>query len=345
MQVVVFSARPFDRQFLDRANAGRHELRYLEARLTADTAPLATGAVAVCLFANDHADREVIEKFADMGVRLIALRSAGFNNVDIEAANERGISVCRVPAYSPHAVAEHTFALILSLVRKVHRAYNRVREGNFSLEGLLGFDLAGKTIGIIGVGNIGSVVSHIARGFGCTVIGSDPYPRPECERAGVRYCPLNELLEQSDIVTLHCPLDDETRHLINIDALSRMKPGAILINTSRGAVIDTQAVIVALKRQLLGGLAIDVYEEEDALFFEDRSAETIMDDQFARLLTFPNVLITGHQGFFTVEALTAIAQTTIANLDAFEKDGQAVHPVAPVTEAGATQTPQHYLMR
>lgn len=338
MRVTVYSAKPYDRQFLDRANSGRHELHYLEPSLTAQTAPLAQGAAAVCLFANDQANSAVIEKFAELGIRLIALRSAGFNNVDLAAAKARGIAVCRVPAYSPHAVAEHSFALILALVRKIHRAYNRVREGNFSLDGLLGFDLAGKTVGIVGVGTIGSVVARIALGFGCRVLGSDPYPRSECRDAGLVYCPLDELLEQSDIVTLHCPLEAGTRHLIDAAALARMKPGAILVNTSRGAVLDTHAVIGALKRRHLGGLAIDVYEEEEALFFEDRSAETIMDDQFVRLLTFPNVLITGHQAFFTTEALTAIAETTIANLDAFEGSGAPLHPVvAPA--AGGTARP------
>jgi D-lactate dehydrogenase len=327
MRVAVFSAKPFDRQFLDRANADRHELLYLEARLTANTAALAAGCDAVCLFANDEANEAAIASFADAGVRLIALRSAGFNNVDLNAAQAQGIAVCRVPAYSPHAVAEHTFALILALVRKIHRAYNRVREGNFSLEGLLGFDLAGKTIGIVGVGNIGAVVAQIASGFGCKLLGSDPFPRGELELLGLRYCSLDEILETSDIVTLHCPLSADTRHLIDARALERMKTDAILVNTSRGAVLDTRAVIGALKRQQLGGLAIDVYEEEDALFFEDHSAETLMDDQFARLLTFPNVLITGHQGFFTVEALTNIAETTLANIDAFDRTGVAVHQV------------------
>lgn len=327
MRVAVFSTKPYDRQSLDRANAGRHVIDYLDARLTAVTAPLARGAAAVCLFANDRADAEAVRSFARTGVRLIALRSAGFNNVDLAAAEAHGISVCRVPAYSPHAVAEHAFALILALVRKIPRAYNRVREGNFALDGLLGFDLAGKTIGVIGVGNIGSVVARIARGFGCEVLGSDPFPRQECESAGVRFCSLDELLCEADIVTLHCPLDGSTRHLIDGRALERMKSCAILVNTSRGAVLDTRAVIGALKRKRLGGLAIDVYEEEDALFFEDHSAEMIMDDQFVRLLTFPNVLITGHQGFFTIEALTAIAETTIANIDAFERSGQPLHPV------------------
>nr|NUR37316.1 2-hydroxyacid dehydrogenase [Sphingomonas sp.] len=327
MKVAVFSTKPYDRQFLGPANAGRHELRYLDCRLTVATTALAKGSSAVCLFASDSANAATIMAFAHMGVRLIALRSAGFNNVDLSAAHAHGIAVARVPAYSPHAVAEHTFALILSLVRKVHRAYVRVREGNFSLDGLMGFDLFGKTVGVIGAGNIGSVVAKIATGFGCEVLAYDPVRRPECECIGVQYIGLPELFERSDVVTLHCPLNESTRHLIDGSALARMKPGALLINTSRGAVVDTKAVIHALKRRQLGGLAIDVYEEEDALFFEDRSDQAIIDDQFARLLTFPNVLVTGHQGFFTVEGLTNIAATTIANLDAFEQTGRALHPV------------------
>jgi D-lactate dehydrogenase len=337
VKVAVYSTKPYDRQFLDAANAaGRHELRYLDCTLTVATAALAKGSSAVCLFANDQANATTMMAFAHMGIRLIALRAAGFNNVDLAAAREHGIVVARVPAYSPHAVAEHSFALILSLVRKVHRAYNRVREGNFSLEGLMGFDLAGKTIGIVGAGNIGSVVARIATGFGCKVLAHDPVRRPECERIGVQYVGFEELLGTSDMVSLHCPLNDGTRHLINSVAIERMKTGALLINTSRGAVVDTRAVIRALKRQHLGGIAIDVYEEEDALFFEDRSDEAIMDDQFARLLTFPNVLITGHQGFFTVEALTSIAETTMANVDAFQETGTPLHSVtieAPAVRA------------
>lgn len=339
MKVAVYSTKPYDRQFLDAANGGPHEFYYLHCRLTVATTALAKGTSAVCLFANDEANATTIMAFAHMGIRLIALRAAGFNNVDLNAAAEHGIAVARVPAYSPNAVAEHTFALILSLVRKIPRAYNRVREGNFSLEGLLGFDLVRKTIGIVGAGNIGSVVAQIATGFGCKVLAFDPVRRPECECMGVEYVGLAKLLERSDIVTLHCPLNADTRHLIDAAALACMKVGALLINTSRGAVVDTRAVIDALKRQSLGGLAIDVYEEEDGLFFEDRSAQTIMDDQFARLLTFPNVLITGHQGFFTVEALTNIAATTIANIDSFERTGRPLHPVAiegaavPVAEA------------
>jgi D-lactate dehydrogenase len=340
VKVAVYSAKAYDRQFLDAANAGAHELRYLDCRLTVATTSLAKGAGAVCLFASDRADATTIMAFAHMGIRLIALRAAGFNNVDVAAASSQGIAVARVPAYSPHAVAEHTFALILSLVRKIPRAYNRIREGNFSLDGLLGFDLAGKTLGIVGAGNIGSVVARIGTGFGCRVLAHDPVRRPECECMGVEYVPLNDLLEQSDIVTLHCPLNKGTRHLVDGDALARMKPGALLINTSRGAVVDTHAIIDALKRQQLGGVAIDVYEEEDALFFEDRSDQAIMDDQFARLLTFPNVLITGHQGFFTSEALTNIAATTIANLDAFERTGRPLHPVSiEIAEPSRTSEP------
>lgn len=339
MKVAVFSTKPYDRQFLNAANRGRHELHYLDCRLTVATTALAKGTSAVCLFANDQANATTIMAFAHMGIRLIALRAAGFNNVDLNAAAEHGIAVARVPTYSPHAVAEHTFGLILSLVRKIHRAYNRVHEGNFSLEGLLGFDLMGKTMGIVGAGNIGSVVAQIATGFGCKVLAFDPVRRPECECMGVEYVGLGELLSRSDIVTLHCPLNADTRHLIDTAALARMKAGSMLINTSRGAVVDTRAIIDALKRQSLGGLAIDVYEEEEGLFFEDRSDQAIMDDEFARLLTFPNVLITGHQGFFTVEALTNISATTIANIDSFERTGRPVHPVAIENPAASVAEP------
>jgi D-lactate dehydrogenase len=343
VKVAVYSTKPYDRQFLDAANAaGHHELRYLDCRLTVATTALAKGSSAVCLFASDQANATTIMAFAHMGIRLIALRAAGFNNVDLAAARDHRIAVARVPAYSPHAVAEHTFALILSLVRKVHRAYNRVREGNFSLDGLMGFDLVGKTIGIVGVGNIGSVVAKIATGFGCKVLAYDPVRRPECECIGVEYVDFEELLKRSDIVTLHCPLNEGTRHLIDAAVIDQMKPGALLINTSRGAVVDTHAVIDALKRKHLGGVAIDVYEEEDALFFEDRSDQAIMDDQFARLLTFPNVLITGHQGFFTAEALTNIAATTIANIDAFEQTDTPLHLVtigAPAVRAMPERVP------
>ena len=328
MRVAAFSAKPYDRKFLDTANAaGTHEIVYLEARLTAETVGLANGFDAICAFANDDLSEPVLDKLASMGTRLIVLRAAGFNNVDLMAAQRHQIPVARVPQYSPHAVAEHSFALLLTLIRKTHRAYNRIREGNFSLEGLLGFDLHGKTIGIVGVGAIGSVVAEIAQGFGCHILGCDPVRRTDLS-AHVKYVPLNELLQHSDIVTLHCPLNSSTTHLIDSFALSQMKRCAILVNTSRGGVVDTRAVIAALKRGEIGGVAIDVYEEEENLFFEDHSMEAIEDDQFVRLLAFPNVIVTGHQGYFTKEALRNIASTTIANLDAFVKTGIPLHEVA-----------------
>ncbi|KFG69696.1 2-hydroxyacid dehydrogenase [Microvirga sp. BSC39] len=329
MHVTVFSTKPYDRRFLDASNAtAGHRLSYLEARLSVETCGLANGADGVCAFVNDEVNADVLASLASMGVKLVALRAAGFNNVDLEAARREGITVARVPAYSPHAVAEHTIALILTLNRNVHRAYNRVREGNFALEGLLGFDLAGKTTGVVGTGKIGEVVCRILTGFGCTVLAYDPQPNAACEQMGVRYVPLEELLSLSDIVTLHCPLTPATHHLIDARTLARMKPGVMLINTSRGAVIDTRAALRGLKDGTIGYLGLDVYEEEADLFFEDLSQRFIGDDVFARLLTFPNVLITGHQAFFTEEALTNIADTTIGNITAFERTGRAVHEVS-----------------
>ncbi len=325
MDVAVFSAKPHDRMFLSKANAGLHRLAFVDARLSPETASLA-GEV-VCAFVNDDLGAPVIALLAERGVRLIALRCAGFNQVDLGAARDAGIAVARVPAYSPHAVAEHAAALILTLNRKTHRAYNRVREGNFALEGLLGFDLHGKTVGIVGTGLIGLVLARIMTGFGCTVIAADPVVNPECQAIGVRYLPVADLLAEADIISLQCPLTKATHHLIDDAAIAAMKLGAMLINTSRGAVIDTRAVIRGLKSGQIGGLGLDVYEEEAALFFEDQSAHAIQDDVFARLLTFPNVLITGHQGFFTAEALTAIAETTIANITAFAQTGAPLHPV------------------
>ncbi|SFP03876.1 2-hydroxyacid dehydrogenase [Tranquillimonas alkanivorans] len=327
MRVAVFSTKPYDRTYLERANAGAHDLAFFDAHLSKETVPLAAGAEAVCAFVNDDLSADTVNALAELGVRLIALRSAGFNNVDLNAAREAGMQVARVPAYSPHAVAEHTVALILALDRKLHRAYNRVREGNFSLDGLLGFDLNGRTAGIVGTGEIGSVVARILTGFGCRILAHDPHENPDCLALGVRYVPLDELLAESDIVTLQCPLTPQTHHLIDAEALEKMKPGVMLVNTSRGAVVDTTALIGALKSGRIGSVGLDVYEEEADLFFEDLSSQVIPDDVFARLLTFPNVLITGHQGFFTEEALTAIAETTIANVTAFEKEGAPVHGV------------------
>jgi D-lactate dehydrogenase len=320
MRLAVFSSKPYDVTFLTAANEGLgHQLQFLEPRLMKETAALAGGFPAICAFVNDQLEAEVLTRLATGGTRLVALRSAGFNNVDLPAAARLGLTVTRVPAYSPHAVAEHTVALVLALNRKVHRAWARVREGNFALDGLLGFDLVGRTAGIVGTGKIGAAVARIMAGFGCRVLAFDPVANPECVTLGVSYVPFADLLAQSDIVSLHCPLTPETRHLLDAAALARMKPGAMLINTGRGALVDTRAVIDALKTGRLGHLGLDVYEEEAALFFEDRSWRVLQDDVFARLLTFPNVVVTGHQGFFTAEALTAIAETTLQAVTEFEQ--------------------------
>lgn len=336
MQVAVFSTRPYDRRFLEAANeaAGSpHRLIWLEPRLTAETAVLARGAGAVCAFVNDILDAPALETLAGLGVRLAALRSAGFNNVDLGAARRLGVTVARVPAYAPEAVAEHTVAMMLALDRRIHRAYARVREGNFALDGLLGQGLSGRAVGIIGTGRIGAVVARILHGFGCVLLAHDPVPDPGCVALGVRYLPLPELLSAADIITLHCPLTPGTYHLINADAVARMRRGVMLINTSRGAIVDTRAVIAGLKDGRIGHLGLDVYEEEGDLFFENLSDQVIRDDVFARLLTFPNVLVTGHQAFFTAPALTAIAETTIANITAFERTGRALHEVSVEKQA------------
>jgi D-lactate dehydrogenase len=317
MRVVVFSTKPYDRTFLVAANGGRHELIFQEPRLNAATAPLATRADAVCLFVHDHADAASIDQLAKAGVRGIALRCAGFNNVDLAAAARRGLRVARVPAYSPHGVAEHAVALLLALNRRIHRAYNRVREGNFALEGLLGFDLFGKTVGVIGTGKIGLCFAQIMTGFGCRVVAYDVVESAAMRALGAEYVTLEKLFAESDVISLHCPLTPETRHLIDAAALARMRDGVFLINTGRGPLIDTGATIDALKSGKLGALAIDVYEEEEGVFYEDLSGQILADDQLARLLTFPNVLVTSHQAFFTREAIEAIAKTTIANLDDF----------------------------
>lgn len=335
MRVAVFSAKPYEIEPLRTANAGHgHDLTLLEARLGPDTVTLATGCDAICAFANDDLSAEVLEGLATGGVRLVALRSAGFNHVDLPAAARLGLTVARVPGYSPHAVAEHAVGLILALNRKLHRAYNRVRENNFSLAGLLGFDLHGRTVGVVGTGRIGTVFARIMVGFGCQVLAADPYPNSECEHLGVRYVDLQHLLEESDIVALHCPLTPETHHMIDDRALSRMRDGVMLINTSRGGLVDTSAVIEALKQGKLGYLGLDVYEEEADLFFQDLSDRVISDDVFSRLLTFPNVLITGHQAFFTTEALTNIADTTIRNITSFERGEGPLHEITAPSGAG-----------
>jgi D-lactate dehydrogenase len=329
MIVTVFSTKPYDADFLTAANGqAGHDIRFLDMRLSPDTAVLADGAQAVCAFVNDDLSAPVLEILARGGTTLIALRCAGFNNVDLTAARDLGLTVARVPAYSPHAVAEHTVALILSLNRNIHRAHNRVREGNFALDGLLGFDLHGKTVGIVGTGTIGAVLARIMAGFGCTILGHDVAENPDCVALGMEYVPRDAIFARSDILSLHCPLTPDTHHMIGFDTLAQFKRGVMIVNTSRGAVIDARAAIAGLKDGTIGGLGLDVYEEEADLFFEDLSDMAIQDDVFARLLTFPNVLITGHQAFLTHEALTAIAETTIANIDAFASSGSALHEIS-----------------
>jgi len=321
LEVAVFDAKPYDREFFA---APHHDAkiiwRFLEFRLSTETAEAARGAQAVCVFVNDRVDRPCLQTLARLGIKLIALRCAGFNNVDIAAARLLKLAVTRVPAYSPHAVAEHTVGLLLALNRNIHRAFNRVREHNFALNGLVGFDIYHKTIGVVGTGRIGRIVAQIFRGFEATVIAYDPFPSPDwAAMHGVRYVGLDELLTSSDIVTLHLPLTSETFHLLREETFAKMKRGAYLINTSRGKLIDSKALIQSLKHGQIGGVALDVYEEEEGIFFEDHSSHMLLDDELSRLLTFPNVLITGHQAFLTREALTEIARVTTENILSFER--------------------------
>lgn len=326
MKIAFFSTQSYDREYFNRYNK-HHELVFFEAGLDVHTVALARGCQVVCAFVNDQLNPEVLGALAAQGIRLIALRSAGYNNVDLQAAKNNGITIVRVPDYSPYAVAEHAAALILTLNRKTHKAYNRVREGNFSLERLTGFDLHGKTVGVIGTGKIGQLFCDIMLGFGCTVLAFDLLADKELERKGVEYLPLVKLLPRCDIISLHCPLNDQTRHIINTETLSLMKAGAMLINTGRGALIDTGAVIDALKSRHLGYLGIDVYEQEEKLFFHNLSEEIIEDDTIMRLMSFPNVLITAHQGFFTDEALSQIAQTTLHTITEFENGNELKNKV------------------
>ncbi len=318
MRIAFFSTKSYDKQFFSRY-VTTHEIVYFEAGLDKQTANLAAGCNAVCAFVNDKLDAPVITALKAAGIKLIALRSAGFNNVDLNAAKENNIKVVRVPAYSPHAVAEHAVALMMTLNRKTHKAYNRVREGNFSLEKLTGFDVYQKTVGVIGTGQIGHAFCNIMLGFGCRVIAFDLVEDRELAAKGVEYLPLIDVLKQSDIISLHCPLNEQTKHLINRQTIDMMKEGVMLINTGRGGLINTGDVINALKNGKIGYLGLDVYEQEEKLFFRDLSENIIQDDGIMRLLSFPNVLITSHQGFFTEEALEQIAQTTLGNIDAFEK--------------------------
>ncbi|KAF2955866.1 2-hydroxyacid dehydrogenase [Marinitoga sp. 38H-ov] len=312
MKIAFFSAKKYDIDFFDFANKKyEFEIKYFETRLNEKTTILAKNFDVVCAFVNDNLNSEVLKNLKENGTKLIALRSAGFNHVDLDSAKKLGLRVVHVPKYSPYAVAEHTVALILSLNRKIHKAYFRVKENNFSLDGLLGFDLYGKTVGLIGTGKIGRIVANILKGFGMNILGYDKYPNNEFSG---KYVNLDTLLKKSDIISLHTPLNKETYHIINKENIRKMKNGVMIINTSRGGLIDTKAVIEGLKSKKIGYLGLDVYEEEENIFFEDLSSEIIDDDTFVRLTSFPNVLITGHQGFFTCEALTNIAETTLENI-------------------------------
>lgn len=323
MKIAFFSARPYDKSSFEESNQGYdHDLTFFEPRLNPETVPLAKEFPAVCVFINDDLGAEVLQAIAAQGTQIVALRCAGFNNVDLAAAQRLGIKVVRVPAYSPHAVAEHAVGLILMLNRKLYRAYNRVRDDNFTLQGLLGFDLYGKTVGIVGTGKIGQCFAQIMHGFGCRLLAYDVHPNDTCRNMGVHYVSLEALLTQSDIVSLHCPLLPETYHLINAETLSHLKPGTMLINTSRGGLLDTRAVIDNLKAGRVGYFGADVYEGEGGLFFEDLSDTVILDETFQLLQSFPNVVLTAHQGFFTREALRNIADTTLANIS----DIAAGHP-------------------
>lgn len=328
MKVAVFSTRRYDKSLLTQANAAAgHELVFIQDRLTSETAALAAGCAAVCVFVNDNVDAQVLELLAQQGTRLVATRSTGYNHVDAAAAARLGVEVVRVTDYSPHSVAEFAVGLLLAVNRKIARASMRTREGNFELDGLMGFDLHGKTAGVVGTGKIGTIFARILQGFGCTVLGYDLYPSPAFEAAGGRYVGLDELMRQSDVISLHCPLTDATRHIVDASTLASVKPGALLVNTSRGGLVDTEAAIEALKTARLGGLAIDVYEQEASLFFQDLSSTIITDDVIQRLVSFPNVIVTGHQAFFTQEAIGQIMQTTIASISAFERGETLVNSI------------------
>ena len=320
MKVAVFSSKPYDEEYLSLANNGGHELVFHSAPINIHTVSLAKDCNAVCCFVNDHLDSVVLHELAALKIRFVVLRCAGFNQVDVAAAKQLGISIARVPEYSPHAIAEHALGLILVLNRNLHRAYNRVRENDYSLNGLLGFDVFQKTVAVIGTGKIGQVFAHIMGSMGCRVIAYDPAPSQQLIDEGVCYLPLEEIWPQADIISLHCPLTAKTQHLINASVINQMKDGVMLINTGRGTLIDTRAAIDGLKSKKIGYLGLDVYEEEENLFFEDNSNKLLQDDVFARLLTFPNVVVTGHQAFFTREALTAISDITLANIDHFERN-------------------------
>jgi D-lactate dehydrogenase len=329
MKLAVFSTRKYDRDLLAEANAAHgHEITYFDVRLTAATAALAAGCPAVCVFVNDAVDAATLAGLHAGGTRLVATRSTGFNHIDLAAAARLGMKVVRVTDYSPHSVAEFAAGLLLALNRKIHRAYNRTRDGNFELDGLMGFDLHGRTVGVVGTGKIGCVFAQIMRGFGCMVLGADVQVNPAFTALGGAYRPLPEVMAASQILSLHCPLTPATQHLVNAQSLAAMPRGALLINTSRGGLVDTEAAIEALKTGQLGGLAIDVYEQEADLFFQDLSASIITDDVIQRLVSFPNVILTGHQAFFTREAVGTIMATTLASVSQFERGEALAHEIS-----------------
>ena len=328
MKVAFFDVHSFEKGFFEAENASDHELFFIDAQLSVKTAPLALGYPVICPFVNDQINAPVLDVLAPAGLRLVAMRSAGYNNVDVQACARHNVRVMRVPAYSPYAVAEHALALILALNRKIHRAYARVREMNFSLDGLVGFDLHGKTIGVLGTGKIGSIFCQMMSGFGMRILAFDPLPNQELvDRYGVRYTGRDDLFRKSDIISLQLPLTEQTRYIINAKAISLMKPGVLIVNTGRGGLIDTRALVHGLKHKLIGGAGLDVYEEEEGIFFKDHSESGVNDDVLARLLTFPNVLITAHQAFLTREALQNIASTTIQNISDFEAGRPLAHEV------------------
>lgn len=327
MKVAFFNTKPYDQEYFAQANSdGRHQIRYFSSHLDLESTSLISDETVVCAFINDNLNAEVLHKLKDKGIELIALRSAGFNHVDLACAKQLSLPVVRVPAYSPYAVAEHAVGLLLCLNRGIHRAHNRIREGDFSLRNLMGFDLHGKTVGVIGTGKIGQAFVNIMLGFGCNVIAYDVVHNEQCIKSGVTYDSLDNLLSHADVISLHCPLTPDTYHMIDEKALEKMRDGVTIINTSRGKLVDTKAIINGLKTAKIGLLGLDVYEEE-ALFFEDFSAQGIQDDLLARLTTFPNVIVTSHQGFFTKEAMLNIAQTTLSNISQFEQDGDVQNAV------------------
>ncbi|WP_373768058.1 2-hydroxyacid dehydrogenase [Glaesserella sp.] len=316
MKVAVFSTKSYDRKYLESVNQQYgFELHFFDFMLNEQTAKMAEGCEAVCIFVNDDGCRKVLEKLAQYGVKMVALRCAGFNNVDLDAAKQLGLQVVRVPAYSPEAVAEHTVGLMMTLNRRIHRAYQRTREANFSLEGLIGFNMHGRTVGVIGTGKIGIATMRILKGFGMHILAFDPYKNPAAEEIGATYVSLDELYAKSDVITLHCPATPENYHLLNKTSFAKMKNGVMIINTSRGSLINTQDAIEALKQQKIGALGMDVYENERELFFEDKSNEVILDDVFRRISSCHNVLLTGHQAFLTEEALVNISDVTLHNID------------------------------